>query len=672
MYDKNSPPKEARRRQRQTLSCLPCRRLKVKCDRNYPCGHCIWSERASSCRYAAFPGTSETSAERASTGQLPPTPTYTTKQMSYILPKSEPGPSTPSTNTDSLKSEEDYASFYNPHAVWTSKFRGPTHWLAVGRQLRESMGGFETVHKAQDSLVNGMADRITRVSSSVLSPNYPMGSGYRTKNMSKAEILTFIPDQATATFLLTKYMEDIERTHPLLHMPTFQEEFTRFWENPGTIEDGWLAQFLVMLGLSYHALRNEELMPYDEQLAIKYFQGAEICLKNTPFLVGPTITSLRTLTMMVLARRTASSTCLEADSCGPLMSTVVRLAMSIGLHVDPQDDENMSIIDIEIRRRLWTTIVLMEVQMSITNGTPFLIRTTDFDTRSPTNVNDDDLSPSITHLNVRPMTEYTDSTFSIILARSFQVTFEVMGRANSPCGFFDYEDVLRYNSELKNLLQESSSLYQWTDASPLEEWKQLQRFMLEIYLRRVLLALHSHHGLKPNADINYPISYWSTLESSLALLVTQRQMCEDINSPRGMVWLAELFKHDFYAATLTICLLLARNDSMYTGMDCEGPLDQHIEIPQRETILQTLICCREIWARRICRTYCQFLSHMNLDTIISGLTAPDPSKLSSRAIRQASFQYSLRKLKNCQCGNCATQPGSLKVTFIDHPEYVAA
>lgn len=118
--------KEVRRRQRQTLSCLPCRRLKVKCDRNHPCGHCVWSERASSCHYAAFPKT--TPANVVTTAQS----TEPTKPNVLLLPKAESASSATSSNGESPKA---FIQNYNPHDIWNSKFRGPTHWLAVRRQV---------------------------------------------------------------------------------------------------------------------------------------------------------------------------------------------------------------------------------------------------------------------------------------------------------------------------------------------------------------------------------------------------------------------------------------------------------------------------------------------------------------------------------------------------------
>lgn len=148
LNDKAAPSKPVRRRQRQTLSCLPCRRLKVKCDRGHPCRHCVWSDRAASCHYAPFPAaqssngvTSSDEDQSGKSSQSSLAPTDKSKPA-LILPKTEPdvsvfsvsSPATTTTTTSS-KSEESAKSVHDPYNSWNSKFRGSTHWLTVSRQV---------------------------------------------------------------------------------------------------------------------------------------------------------------------------------------------------------------------------------------------------------------------------------------------------------------------------------------------------------------------------------------------------------------------------------------------------------------------------------------------------------------------------------------------------------
>lgn len=702
LNDKAAPSKPVRRRQRQTLSCLPCRRLKVKCDRGHPCRHCVWSDRAASCRYAPFPtaqsnGVTSSDEDQSSKSSQSPLAPIDKFKPALLLPKTEPdvtifSVSSPATTTTSSKSEEfTKSSVYDPYNSWNSKFRGSTHWLTVSRQVLYILPTYfvryinyvqiQYGHKSMEvnplfEVLEDVFHKITNnVQASIFHSNYPFGSGYSEQAPSKREVLSFIPDRPTVMCLIGVYMDTIERTHPMLHPPTFYEELNRFWEDPAAVEDDWLAQLLVMLGLSHHMSRGVNITSDEEATLKKYFRGAEACLKSTIFIIAPNPVSLRTLCIMVLARRILASSCLELDACGPLMAIIMRLAIGIGLNVDTQHDisDSTTFFDRETRRKLWTTIALMGTSVSVLTGTPFALRSSDINTQPPMNLNYTDLSASLQEYPIaRQPTEFTDSTFSIIVAQSFQLAFDTVAHANSPSTHLSYEDVLIYNIKIKNMLLETSQLYQQPGSVPLEDWKQDQLFMLQIYLRRILLALHSVYGLRPNADVEYPVSYWSTLESALALLYIQRQLSEDLNSPEGRVWLGEYYKHDFYAATLTICLIVTRNDAAAKDMNSNGSSQTNIEIPQRETILQTLLVCREIWARRICQTYCHFLSHMNLGTIIGSLvTFRSKHDGTCIEIYRQSLRDSLRMLKNCPCGSCATDATSVKGSFLNSPEYLA-
>ena len=144
LNDKAAHSKPVRRRQRQTLSCLPCRRLKVKCDRGHPCRHCVWSDRAANCQYAPFPAVQQnsvTSSDEDKNGKSNKSSLAAVgkSKPALILPKTEPdysvfSVSSPATTTTS-KSDESSKAAADPYNSWSSKFRGSTHWVAVSRQV---------------------------------------------------------------------------------------------------------------------------------------------------------------------------------------------------------------------------------------------------------------------------------------------------------------------------------------------------------------------------------------------------------------------------------------------------------------------------------------------------------------------------------------------------------
>lgn len=65
--------------------------------------------------------------------------------------------------------------------------------------------------------------------------------------------------------------------------------------------------------------------------------------------------------------------------------------MQMGLHRDPKHLPGMSVLAVEVRRRLWVTIIEMAVQASLDSGMPALFSFNYFDTLPPSNINDDEI-----------------------------------------------------------------------------------------------------------------------------------------------------------------------------------------------------------------------------------------------------------------------------------------
>ena len=66
------PPPQPRKRRRPALSCIQCRRRKIKCDRNMPCGQCI-SSKTSECQYSSDPAPQSKRSRVNENGQYPVT-----------------------------------------------------------------------------------------------------------------------------------------------------------------------------------------------------------------------------------------------------------------------------------------------------------------------------------------------------------------------------------------------------------------------------------------------------------------------------------------------------------------------------------------------------------------------------------------------------------------------
>jgi hypothetical protein len=98
--------------------------------------------------------------------------------------------------------------------------------------------------------------------------------------------------------------------------------------------------------------------------------------------------------------------------------TAVRMAMSMGLHCDPNEFPNISIFEGEQRRRLWATVVEIDLQTSLMSGCPALIREGDYNAVPPANLDDLQLYEEMTeHPVPKSLDEWTDTILQVLLTK---------------------------------------------------------------------------------------------------------------------------------------------------------------------------------------------------------------------------------------------------------------
>ncbi|KAK7713431.1 hypothetical protein SLS64_004681 [Diaporthe eres] len=144
-------------------------------------------------------------------------------------------------------------------------------------------------------------------------------------------------------------------------------------------------------------------------LSVQYKQAVEHALARADYLNS---TSLETLQAFMIY-----STCLrnyaESRASWALLAMVLRLAQAIGVHRDG-DGSAFSPYEAEMRRRLWSQIIMLDVRAAQDRGTEAMIRQEETNTSPPTNINDDDFGPHTTvPLSQLEKEGPTDITFSL-------------------------------------------------------------------------------------------------------------------------------------------------------------------------------------------------------------------------------------------------------------------
>lgn len=377
--------------------------------------------------------------------------------------------------------------------------------------------------------------------------------------------------------------------HPIIDPARFADEINCFWDGPTRVDVSWLSSYLMVLALgSFTVTRDPAIM-------VEFCLAAEACLAKTAFLVRPSMSVMRTLCLIVLVKQLSNGTCWSFDASWTLLGIIVRLAVCIGLNKPPTttpiEENAVTLSDWQSNHIIWITIVYFCIQTAAVTGMPTLLSSDDILER--TDVQD----VSLPHVEgVGPW---------LTLCDAFPIICKIIARVNSGTKVAFYADILEYNATVRRLMAASMEH---------PECNNSLRAVLDMFFRRVLMVLHRCHALLPNAPVLYPVSYWASLECSLAILVHHRDLCEHRGNSVYQDILGRLYKLDFFAAALTASLYLLRRDA---------PLADGFAIPPRQTILETLETCAEIWCRDKDRSICFRSGHRTLTYILTMLSEMD-------------------------------------------------
>ena len=150
----------------------------------------------------------------------------------------------------------------------------------------------------------------------------------------------------------------------------------------------------------------------------------------------------------------------------------------------------------EIRRRLWATILEVNLQASLDSGTPLAISCDDYDTESPANINDEDIEESTKRLPQYPKDTSTDTSLQRLLLTYLPLRMRIIRHVNGfNCSDFTQDDVQSITSQLNNACHECGVHLLGSGNGDnangeRDENKVFKYNMADLLLRRFLLTLH--------------------------------------------------------------------------------------------------------------------------------------------------------------------------------------
>lgn len=451
--------------------------------------------------------------------------------------------------------------------------------------------------------------------------------GRPSRSLPGPESSLVLPLREVADTMANLYFASFESTHRILHVPTFWTQYQTYWNGPETTPTKLrlIVLLVVAIGSSLH--RGEDAGLRD--MAHQWVYIAQTWLSGPLEKDRLDISGLQIHCLTILARQAFS---IGGDLVWMSMGSLIHRAMQIGLHRDPKHLPPMSILQAEVRRRLWATILEMIVQSSLDSAMPPRISYDEFDTEAPSNYNDEELNDSSTPAKPHTQDTHTEASFQIILLKSLPTRLQALQLLNGLRSELSYVDVLALSPKISDACREAMSACRgWSAVKP------FHKNMLDYLVRRFLIPLHYPFASQARAN---PLFYYSlkvSLDTAMALLTPEI----DESFSRLMAVGGGSFREGMRYASSVICLeLLAQTEAQRL----EGTLQR--DPLSREPLKKIMMDLLRLSEERIRQGETNIKSHMTLNMIMAQVEAmeanvPCELRMVQSAVKSLQFCYEL-------------------------------
>lgn len=640
------------KRARSQLSCTPCRQGKLKCNRQHDpaCDQCIKRNRESACLYIAPPvkhkpaqnvkgrirqlenlvvdlmnqnrtGQAQNAGETGASRDSNSTATRSRGPYSQPTPPSDNDTSPQFTETTQRRSDspEDVDAATTPFGqMRISKdeisYVGESHWGAILNSisdLKRDLGDDEDDDSDPSNTPEQTMNSWGSVPMGGVQPHATTGLGFMLgeahQNVTKDQLINSMPEKRVADRLLSLWFNSPDPFKPIIHAPTFQDEYRKFWRSPKDTPTMWLGLLYAIMSLasSFGLRDNDPTSPQAQAILVdvnKYHSLAASAAVMADF-TKPKQHTLECLILYAAGLRSNNA----FVNVWLMIGLIVRLALRMGYHRDPSHYPAITVFLGEMRRRVWSIIGMIDVLISFQLGLPSMFKTIQSDTQPPRNLLDRDFTSTTQVLPPsRGIHELTPSSYTrakLRVVRIFADAAEYSHATVAPA----YEEMMRLDRELEEAKAAIPPLLQMPDISELvtDPAEQLMcRFNLDLLYLKTKIVLHRRYMLTPLSQLT-PFEQQRGIGTSrkscvdCALRVLQHHQTIYSASQTGgqlesVKWyMGSISTHDFLLAAMVICLELSEqiSDKSLTASSTGG-----IPCPKRGSMMEALEKSQHIWS----------------------------------------------------------------------------
>ncbi|KIX10698.1 uncharacterized protein Z518_01782 [Rhinocladiella mackenziei CBS 650.93] len=436
--------------------------------------------------------------------------------------------------------------------------------------------------------------------------------GRPSRSLSRPGFGLGTPSRDVADMMVALYFRFFESSLRILHVPTFWAEYQNYWDHSETVSSDTRLKILLVIAIGSSLSDHTDRDAAFRNMVHLWIYAAQTWLSGPLEKDRLNINGLQIHCLTILARLIFS---IGGDMIWMSMGSLIHRAMQIGLHRDPKHLPSMSVLQAELRRRLWATILEMLVQSSLDSAMPPRMSYDEFDTEAPANINDEDMDESTTVLRPYAKSVFTSTSMQLMLLESLPTRLRILQLMNGLHFRLSYLDVLSLSTEINDACRAYNTFVKENEHPGVTPF---HRNLLDFFIRRFTILLHCPFASKARQN---PLFYYSlkvSLDAAMSILSPEP---DDAFAHLTRIGGGGLFREGFRLACTVINLeLLAEVDAQRT----DGTMHRHSQ--HRELLKQYVRDAISLSAERIRHGETNVKSHMLLSMVLGQVAATESGK----------------------------------------------
>jgi hypothetical protein len=349
--------------------------------------------------------------------------------------------------------------------------------MAKTEGMRELFSGLQNVYKALQKEHHKALEPITVFVDSMMPVQKRM-----------ADIL---PKKPVCDRLLEAYIGMSEGLYRFMHIPSFRKEYEQYWDGKA-YHDAFLPRLLCMMSIASRYESESRGLGHDKTNSVHTPTACALVRHWLDGLKGKQLVDVNTLQTEILLLHAQRQIALRQQDSWTQLGFILRMAMTMGLHRDPSEFPQLTPFFGELRRKLWYTVMDMDLHVALACNLPCAVREGEFSCKPPRNLNDEDLFPEMQELpESKPLDQYTISQLQAYAASTIPWRLKVSSILSRLDGVHDYVEVLEVGNKLERMLDDIACLFPRHAALDAQrKYKQWRdRALLDMHVRRPLSSV---------------------------------------------------------------------------------------------------------------------------------------------------------------------------------------